>query len=517
MLSHAHRVRAGVTAAVARVTSRVVVPTVALALALSLPSGAVLPPSGASAAVTPPPAAARGTDARPNILLITSDDQRDDEMPWMPFTRRLIGRTGVDVTDFISPHPLCCPARAEIFTGEYAHNNGVRHNGGPYGGWQAFVDAGNSDEHLGVWLQDAGYRTAFVGKMLNGYDRSAAVLPGFDHWNPTVAAPYAYYGTTFFDDGQPRQYRDDYVADVAADYAHDYIREFSAQQAPWFLWISHVGPHDAHRNGVDRAPIPAERHADLFPDEVPPSLARDSFNEPDTGDKPSEVRTGKVRKRAITAEFRARIRSLQAIDEANRAAVRQLRRLGELDDTIIVYTSDNGYLLGEHRLTGKNVPYEEALQVPFLVRGPGLPRGEELDERLTMVDVAPTFLHAAGVLADVRAAGHTDGIDMWPVLTGRRSAPSTHLTQAGTSSPEVQAAFGWWWRGVTTDRWSYTRWWTGETELYDRSADPLQLDNLADDPTYRSVRRELQDRLDVLGSCAGPAACNQDLGAEPQP
>ena len=124
-------------------------------------------------------------------------------MQWMPLTRRLITEQGVEATQFISPHPLCCPARAEILTGEYAQNNGVRRNAGPYGGWQAFVDNGNVRHQLGRWLDRAGYQTGFVGKMLNGYTVDFTPLPGWGHWNPTVDGTYRYYGTTFYADGAP--------------------------------------------------------------------------------------------------------------------------------------------------------------------------------------------------------------------------------------------------------------------------------------------------------------------------
>ena len=351
----------------------VVAASIACAAALSL-SGTLPGGSGAARAHAPVsrPDAAVPAD-QPNILLITSDDQRADDMQWMPFTRRLIAEEGVDVTGFISPHPLCCPARAEILTGEYAQNNGVRHNVGPYGGWQAFVDGGNVRQQLGRWLHRAGYQTGFVGKMLNGYTAGSTPLPGFDHWNPTIERTYGYYGTGFYADGEAVRYPDDYVADVVSNYTRDYLKAFAARDRPWFLWVSHVGPHVAvTRRGRYRPPIPAERHADLFADTLPPSLAAPSFNEADTTDKPPVVSSRGPRSvDEVTTLFRARIRSLQAIDEANRAAIRQLRRSGQLDNTVVVYTSDNGFLLGEHRLGGKNYPYEEALRVPFVLRGRG--------------------------------------------------------------------------------------------------------------------------------------------------
>lgn len=437
----------------------------------------------------------------------------------MPATRHLIGRQGVRATDFISPHPLCCPARAEILTGEYAQNNGVRDNFGPFGGWARFVSGGNRHHQVGAWLHRAGYRTAFIGKTLNGYESAPTRMPGFDHWNPTTVGTYAYYGTTFLNDGHPRYYLHDYVADVVARYTHRYLREFAAGRRPWFLWISHVGPHvSINSSGTPGPAIPATRHAHLFRHARPPSLAKDSFNESAMGDKPLPVRRHhRLSRRGVVHRFRSRIRTLQAIDEANRSAIRQLRRTGELRDTVVVFASDNGFQLGEHRLLNKNYPYEESLQVPLLVRGPGLPEQRSMNQTVTMVDLAPTFLALAGALHRVRSQGFTDGANVWPLLQGHGRAPDTQLIQAGSDNRRVIARYGWWWRGVRTSRWTYAHWWYGANELYDRESDPYQRHNLAGRPGYRAVQAELRRRLDKLQRCHGPAECQRDFGPVPPP
>ena len=470
-------------------------------------------------------AAAKARDTRPNIVLITSDDQTDTELAWMPKTRKLLGKAGINFTDGINPHPLCCPARAEILTGEYAQNNGVRHNKGRYGGYAAFMRH-NADEHIGVWLRRAGYHTAFIGKTMNGYDRpstNARRMPGWDYWSATRRGTYAFYGTEFTNNGSPKTYQDTYVADVVRNQTNERVKQWSKTKKPFFIWASHVGPHDAIRAGRWGPPVPARRHAKMFSDTKIPTRKKPSFREKDRSDKPAEVRRVE-RKPDMVWKFRERIRSLQAIDEANASLIKTLRRTGQLDNTIIVYVSDNGFQLGEHDLLTKNFPYEESLQIPFLMRGPGIgSNGNRSRQTASIVDLAPTFLDAAGVLARVRKDGHTDGESLLPVAAKKRTLNDTTLIQAGPATRK-QTKVGWMWRGVRTSRYTYVLWWNGFEELYDRREDPYQMDNLSGakgklrDGAYRGVRDELSSRLKSLRNCKGLEQCErQEFGAEPQP
>lgn len=463
--------------------------------------------------------AARGS--RPNILLITADDQTDWEMRWMPRTRRLLTRAGIDFTDAVNPHPLCCPARAEILTGEYAQNNGVRHNTGRFGGYETFMRH-NATSNLATWLRGAGYRTAMVGKMMNGYPgRSARRMPGWDFWSPISGGVYDYVGSTFVNDGDPlRTSRRTHSSDVVSRETVRLITTYARQRAPFFIWASHVGPHDAtDRRGRWGPPRPAERHAGLFRTTRPPNRGKPSVTDPRREGKPSAVK--RLARRGLSDQtqlFRHRIRTLQAIDEANAAAIRALRRTGTLSSTVVVYTSDNGYLLGEHGVSTKDLPYEEALQIPLSMRGPGIRPGTRSTETASMVDLAPTFLDYAGVLGKVRRQGRTDGETLRPVVSGRARLSDTTLTQAGTADPRKVAAFGWEWRGVRTGRYTYTRWWNGFEELYDRDVDPYQLDNLHRDVRYADVLADLRSRYRRLQDCAGLEQCErQDFGADPVP
>lgn len=518
-------VPAGLTAPEADAPARV--ESSAASEASAAPAVAAASPALAAPATTAPAPAPRrplrAGENRPNIVLITSDDQNVGDLRYMPKTRSLFAETGVEVSGFISPHPLCCPARAEILTGEYAQNNGVRHNRGPYGGYAAYArKRANMSGNIGAWLKRAGYRTAMVGKMLNGYTKSSPRPRGWDHWNPTTTGTYAYVGTTFENDGRPHR-TGRYVADAVTRYTNSYIREFTAAtkpRRPFFIWASHVGPHHAIPVRPGHAgPVPARRHAGLLAGAVNPAASSPSYLEVDRSDKPTEVQTSYAGDAAdLDRLAQLRGETVMSLDDSVASIIDRLDDAGVLDNTIVVYTSDNGFLMGEHDLLTKNFAYEEVLRVPFLVRGPGLPGGSVSTAPITTVDLASTFLARARVLAEVRAAGRTDGIDFWPILKGRQQANPTQLIQAGADDPAALAALGWWWRGVRTGRYTYAGWHSGQEELYDNLVDPHQLTSVHDDPRYAAVLAELRARTAALVGCDGSQECKkQDFGPEPLP
>ncbi len=434
-------------------------------------------------------------DNRPNVLLILTDDMARTDLRWMPETRRLIQNRGVTSTGFVSNHPMCCPARAEILTGQYAQNNGVHHNKGVFGGYPSLK---SPDNNLGSWLRSTGYRTAFVGKHLNGWETTRDHQGGWTVFNPILGNIYGAYDLTMFRNGNPATYRGVHTADLMGELTTRYIKRFSDSGAPFFIWTNQVPPHDMFVNGRFRPPVPAIRHNFLYRDAMPPSLSDPAFNEADVSDKPAWVRQrSPVSKKRVISLHRARIRSLRAVDDQVRAAVRTLRETGELANTYIVFASDNGFQLGEHRTVGKNKPYEESLQVPFLVRGPGIPVGAVRTGMFGMADVAPTI----AAMAKVQPGRPVDGRSMLPFLRRGGTPYSHYLIQGGADDAD------WWWRGVRSQDHVYVRYAaTGAEELYDRRSDPHQLVNLAGDPAHREVKQEYADRLARLEHCAG-ASC----------
>jgi N-acetylglucosamine-6-sulfatase len=449
---------------------------------------------------------------RPNVVLITTDDQTLTDLRWMPKTRKLIGVAGVTFRNGFSPHPLCCPARAEILTGEFAQNNGVHSNGGLYGGYSALIDKGNN---LGVWLQAAGYDTSLFGKFLNGYDPATyGVPPGWDHWHAFVNHGGGYFKYTMTDGASVERHDNDgsYSTDQIATDTVARIGQAALTSRPFFIWSSYYAPHgQCGEYTCDVPPSPSIDHANDFPDAVNPARSKPSFNERNVSDKPRVI---SARPEVDPAEeqemFLQRIRSLASVDDAVQRTIDALAATGQLDNTLILFTSDNGFLLGEHRYEGKLLGYEEALRVPFLMRGPGITPGLRLSQAATTVDIAPTIVRAARA----RAGRLMDGINLMRfVRNPSQPRTSTMLIQAGGNAAYSKTA--WWFRGVRTNRYTYVRWTYGFTEFYDRAVDPYQLQNRTGYARYSAVERELARRLRILKRCAGAAVCQQDFGPLP--
>ena len=445
-----------------------------------------------------------GADERPNIVLVMTDDMRADDLQHMPLTRRLLADAGMTFEDAISPHPLCCPARAQLATGQYAQNNGVRHNRGPFGGFSALAPG----REASTWFREAGYQTGFVGKYLNGYDPHDARPAGWSRWDALQTGTYDYLDFSLAGNGERQTYDDAYVTDVIARHTDQAARDFARTGQPFVLYSWHLAPHYRISEGRRRMPPAAPGDQALFRDVRPPSLDDGAFDERDVSDQPAYLRhLPEVDREAVVREHRARLRSLQAVDRAVESLIGTLEAEGVLDETYVVFTSDNGYSLGEHRYVGKDVLTDEALEVPLLVRGPDVQPGATSDLPVTLVDLPATF----AALAGVSPGWVVDGTSLQPTLHGEiQPFRDTTLVQTGSSVED-----GWSHRGVRTHRYLYG---VDGTDgfLYDAHVDPDQLVNLYDDPAYAAVRAALERRRTALLDCAG-WTCNQVFGPLPEP
>lgn len=538
---------------------------------------------------------AADVSGRMNVVLITADDMRADDLKAMPFTRSLTKR-GVRFTDGISPYPLCCPARGEIITGQHSHNSGVRGNRFPNGGYWSLQrqNGGNGhDNTLPVWLQEAGYRTAFVGKYMNEYATSKkrcdvgafrdaqpelcaflderddsevrAVPPGWNRWYASLDRAYKYTGGKLRvgkdgetetrqldrDDYHTRYFSDDVIQDeILASFLDD---DDENRDDPFFIWFSSATPHTRNVNQMRTVckidgsevvkrwvpPIPeTDEHLERFADQPLPRhrAFRDAFN--------TEIEAGPMKGRDRVCRgymrrlHRHRLASLVSLDNAVKRIVEELKAKGERRNTVLIFTSDNGYSLGEHRFEGKDVPYDDALRVPVVVSAPGLKRAYRDEQSANKAGVSPFTVTTLDLpativsIADATPGRPLEGIDMMdptanpdhPSQGGDRAV----LIESGSSGPTLDNCKKF--AGVRTNRWSWWGWDLGPAsgdcrdemsnvtfdardryektnttfiEFYDRHHDPSQVNNLRERRWFPDVDRRLRKMTRNRADCKG--------------
>jgi N-acetylglucosamine-6-sulfatase len=346
------------------------------------------------------PTTSSSSSTRPNILFILTDDQDYASIEYMPWLKKALTEEGVQLTNYFINVSACCPSRATTLLGQYSHNSHILTNDVNYsGGFETFYKLGLEDKTIAVALQSAGYRTVLLGKYLNGYPNGVPLThipPGWTEWySPSRGNPYMEYNYTLNENGELVTYKREnknYMTDVLSSKAVDFIQRNAKIGQPFFMFLSTYAPHSPS--------TPAYRHFGLFKDLIAPRTS--AFNEEDVTDKPKYIRE----RNPLTPEEQTliddlyvnRLRSLQAVDEMIIKLVITLKRVGQLENTYIFFTSDNGYRLGEHRMdVGKGSPYEEDIRVPLIVRGPGIPQGLSRDEIVGNVDLAQTFAEIASV------------------------------------------------------------------------------------------------------------------------
>src|SRR5215211_978940 len=444
---------------------------------------------------------AQAITAKPNFVFILADDMRKDDLTYMPKTRSLLEDKGITFSNAYVSNPLCCPSRATIMRGQYAHNTGVWDNvNGTDGGWQGYRsnNGNNENDNIATRLHKAGYRTALIGKYLNEYANTTYKPPGWDKWFATFALTFDYFNYDVNDNGTIRHFGTSdsaYLTDVLRRQTRSFIDTSVAQGKPFFAYVTPIAPH----NPANAAP------RDLHTYDGEKVTRLDSFNEADVSEKPPWIKSLPILTRAQIADIdkrhENRVETLQALDDLVEGVANKLQRSGQLSNTYIVFTSDNGYHLGEHRIPkAKGRPYEEDIHVPLLVRGPGVAAGSSTDELVLNTDYFPTFTELAGI----PTPSYVDGRSLLPVLTGtatkQRSAIllEAHQTKQGGETPAYS--------GIRTASGSkYIEYEGGVRELYDLVADPYELTN-----NYDSAPRPdaLEERLQALKSCAG-VTCRQ--------
>jgi N-acetylglucosamine-6-sulfatase len=508
--------------------------------------GHARPDRTAPAAVRP--TATEKAQRHPNVLVIETDDMRWDDLRWMPNVRRLIQRKGLSFENSFAPYPLCCPSRASFLTGQYAHNHHVYSHVSPFG-FRSFHDK----RTIATVLQKAGYRTALVGKYLNGYGeqplrgtgRSSLnyVPPGWNQWmagsdhawhpgDPFQGGTYDYFSLVQNVNGRIVGSPGRYSTDVLAEQTRGLVQRFGRRPDPWFIWWTPVAPH--HGSPLEADDPGTTRRTDgrstTWVTPARPAWVKGHFDarithgagtpprgsaESDVSDKPRYLRKlpelTRAERAAETAVTRQRAESLFVLDRQIGTTLDELTRSGQLANTVVMFTSDNGYYLGEHRKRqGKINLHEPSLRVPLIIAEPDGPHGRRFDP-VSTVDLAPTLAAYAGV----RMPG-ADGVDLtrlvrngdrgWdrPVVTEGMMAEGLYAARHRLGPSPLNT------RGLRLGRWKITRYSTGEVELYDLAKDPLELQNLSRVPKYAGVLGDLKDLYQRYSDCTG-TACSAKL------
>jgi N-acetylglucosamine-6-sulfatase len=432
---------------------------------------------------------------QPNIILIVMDDLDKRAIEFMPNLKRELIDQGMNFKNYFVDVPTCCPSRASLFRGQYAHNTKVFRNSGINGGFEAFRDLGLESSTIATWLKAAGYRTALFGKYLNGYPAGQEdyVPPGWDDWNARVQGLYLNYRLN--ENGRIVGYgrkQEDYETDIHSDKLTTFIR-LNAGKVPFFAYVAPLAPHVPS--------IPAIRHQNMFAGAMAPRVP--SFNEEDVSDKPRRFRNLKPLSNQEIAEidrlYQARLECMIAVDEMIGRLFEALRNTSQLDNTFIFFTSDNGFHQGEHRIRiGKDTPYDEATNVPLVIRGPGITKKCFNTRFAQNIDLGPTFAELAGA----RIPAFVDGRSLVPAFTHdkdrlsdrKQEALIEHWPNSSSETPNFLA--------LRTQSYLYVEYDTNEVELYDIEKDPYQTENISAEADP-ALLRKLSLRLKELSTAKG--------------
>ena len=487
--------------------------------------------------------------ARPNVVVVMLDDMRWDELRFAPNVRRYISDRGLRFANAYSPLPLCCPARASFLLGQYAHNHRVYSHNAPYG-----FGALDDRRTIATSMRAAGYNTAMVGKYLNGYGRQRSLVTGGSStlykpagWTDWMASletswpkgsgisggTYNYKSFTQNVNRRVKMNRGKYSSNVIADQATALIEKYHRRTAPFFLWVTPVAPH--HGAPFERRDPRNYRKANGFVQQVPtpftPTWVRGKFNrvvthapgvplrrqaEADLTDKPGywarlleNTPTEKLRLRDVE---RQRAEAIYAWDAQFAKMIRALVRTGEYANTVLMFTSDNGYYLGEHRHpAGKIEHHEVSTRIPLVVAGPGVPRGTRYGP-VTTPDLTATILD----LANAPTLPGMDGTSVWPQVRGpdqgwTRPVLLEALIGVARTSPGFPPGVTEF--GVHTGRYKFVRYSNGFEELYDLATDPNELTGRQRDPAYAEIKAQLMVLWEQYAACRG-AACTAPLPPE---
>ncbi|KAL4878216.1 Six-hairpin glycosidase-like protein [Aspergillus karnatakaensis] len=475
-----------------------------------------------SSSPLPSPSPSPSPKSRPNFLFVFTDDQdlTLNSVEYMPIVSSRIRDQGIDFTNHFVTTSLCCPSRVSLWTGKQAHNTNVTDVSPPYGGYPKFISQGFNEDWFPVWLQNAGYNTYYVGKLFNSHSVDTYNDPFVKGFNGSdfLLDPftYSYWNSSYQrNHDPPRSYEGHYTTDVTEEKALGFLDDALADKSrPFFLTVAPIAPH-FERGSPPKEPIPAPRHAHLFPDAKVPRVP--SFN-PLNQTGPSWINDLQHQNQTVVDYedhfYRQRLRALQGVDELVDNLLTRLEDADQLENTYIIYSSDNGFHIGHHRLPpGKSTSYDEDIRVPFFVRGPGIKPGQKETDVTTHIDFAPTVFELVGlplrgdfdgtplrIRNNSQAVKHEHvTVEYWglSVLEGDYAnlSPQGNHRMPNNTYKSIR---------LISEEYNlfYAVWCTNEHELYDLHRDPYQIHNI-----YATTSPRVLSRLDalllVLKSCAG--------------
>ena len=477
------------------------------------------------------------SNKQPNIIFILTDDQALSDLEYMPKVQKYLVQEGKTFTNYFDNYAVCCVARASILRGQNANNTGIKGNAEPAGGYEIFHAKGadGEDQTAGVWLQNSGYHTVFMGKYLNGYGTgdTTFVPPGWSDWFGFSDNTQGLYDYQVNHNGKLVEYGsdpEDFKTDVLSKEVVAFLGQQNEKTKPYFIYLAPTAPHSPS--------TAAPRHEDMFKNVQVPRSA--SYNEVDVSDKPQFIRElplldDKGIKQTDNA-YRKRLQSLQAVDDMVENIVTTLESTRQLDTTYIFFTSDNGFHLGQHRMpSGKRTAFEEDIHLPLVVRGPGVTPGT-VDDIVGNIDFVPTWSEIVGGLS---ISYEPDGRSFAGLLSSSFLQPATWrngyligfelddlVANGGIESPAwldkinnkkkermdsdeqnlegddvLKIGFA----GVRTKNYVYVEYGNGDKEFYDLLKDPLELQNAYSTADAKLIAQH-QQMLTLLRTCQG-ASC----------
>jgi N-acetylglucosamine-6-sulfatase len=532
---------------------------------------------------------------KPSFVVIQTDDETMEELYQgvrmangneefaMPNTLQLLGEKGITFNRYYTPYSLCAPSRVSLLTGRYAHNSHVGGNVPPNGGWTGFQSRLAYSHNLATWLQGAGYRTIHIGKILNGYgdppySPGTEVPPGWSSWHTILNSDtdHYFYGYLMNNNGvvegpygnsgswETREYGE--IDDAGCPYAPlngkpcfyetDKFNQLAAEELaatpaeqPFYMQVDYTAPHGDFRKPA--GPQPATRDFGRFSTAPLPDNRAEGFNEGNVNDKPRFIREAPYLSATEIHTYRVYyqhcLESLISVDEGVKEILDELGGLHRLRNTYVIFTSDNGFFFGQHRLVGgKFLAYEPSTHLPLIIRGPGIKPDTSTGQLVNTIDIAPTILE----LAEVAPDKSIDGVSLVPYMkeptlrsrrpllfesfvqtddveqNGQAAAEeptATERTDAGPASgklglkgvsaraataknpaahaSEVAPPKNYY--GIRLGPYKYIEWPDGEKELYDINKDPYELNNIVRDPNYFPIRAFLHTELERLETCSG--------------